>query len=85
MPFQVCDNIVYDQSDTGVCTNLLRVAYGKHFIRNAIFKKCFQILEQSTSVYRIYSQNCYFLCHDNNNFSETIVLFSKFITFVQQR
>ena len=54
MPFQIGHYIVHCQDNAGICLDFLAVRYREYFIRNAIFKKCFQILEQTASIYRIY-------------------------------
>lgn len=54
MTFEIGYNIVCPQTDTGVTLYLFGFCYCIHSVRNFILKKCFQILKQSESVYRIY-------------------------------
>ena len=81
MPLEVGDYTVDGQSDARIGADLPRVGDGKHLVRNLVLEKCFQILEQAHPVHGIHGHDGDSLCHNCDAFSETMVIFSKFVTF----
>lgn len=54
MPYKICNHIIGHQFNARVCFNFLCFRHCIHLIGYTIFKKRFQILEQTESVHRIY-------------------------------
>ena len=61
--FQVSNHVICHEGNAGIRLDFFRFCHCKYFIGNAIFEKCFQILEQTEPVYRVNCQYGYFFCH----------------------